>query len=260
LVTLLAGSFYLICTAAFALLSFVIGLRMIGLSRRTGKNPEFLLGFGLILTAGVGYGLMITAAVMRPTAVDPSSAGLAALTMLGKMIHNVGVMCVIGFVVLVFRRGSRWAYWLAGSLSVVLWVGFVGVCLTGGLESGRQEGLWYWLEFSVIGTYPLWNCIEAFRYYVSMRKRRELGLADPLLVNRFLLWGVAAALSIAAIWSVSLPALMGMSGIGPSSPFMASCMIATSIFGTGCVVLNWVTFFPPKRYVDWIAARSTQTA
>lgn len=124
-VTLLAGSFYLICTAAFALLSFVIGLRMIGLSTKTGETPEFLLGCGLILTAAVGYGLLITAGVMRPSAADPGSAGLAALTMLGKMTHNVGVMCVIGFVVLVFRR-------------------------------------------------------------------RELGLADPLLVNRFLLWGVAS--------------------------------------------------------------------
>lgn len=258
--TLLAGSLYLVCTAAFALLSFVIGLRMIVLSNKTGETPEFLLGFGLILTAAVGYGLMITAGVMRPTAIDPGSAGLAALTMLGKMSHNLGVMCIIGFVVLVFRRGTIWAYWLAGSLSAVLWVGFAGVCLTGGLETGRQEGFWYWLEFSVIGTYPLWNCIEALRYHASMKKRRELGLADPLLVNRFLLWSIASALSIAAIWTVSLPALLGMSGIGPSSPFMASCMIATSIFGTGCVVLNWVTFFPPKRYVDWITTRSAGTA
>jgi hypothetical protein len=258
-VTLLAGSFYLVCTAAFALLSFVIGLRLIALSRKTGEHPEFLLGFGLILTAAVGYGLLITVGVMRPAAADPGSAGLAALTMFGKMTHNVGVMCVIGFVVMVFRRDTQWAHWLALSLSAVLWVGFAGVCLTGGLETGRPEGFWYWLEFSVIGTYPIWNCVEAFRYYLSMSKRRELGLADPLLVNRFLLWGVASLLSLAAIWTVTLPAL-GFGGMGQSSPFMATCMIATSIFGTGCVVLNWVTFFPPKRYAEWIAARSTGSA
>ena len=69
--TILAGSLYLVCTAAFALLSLVIGVRMIGLSRKTRENPEFLLGMGLILTAAVGYGMLTVAGVMRPTADDP---------------------------------------------------------------------------------------------------------------------------------------------------------------------------------------------
>ncbi len=251
----LAGSLYLICTAAFALLSFVIGVRMIGLSRKTGETPEFLLGFGMILTASIGYGLLITAGVLRPTAEDPASAGLTAITMLGKMTHNIGVMCMIGFVLLVFRRGVVWARWLAGLMAAVLWIGFVGVCLTGGLETGSPEGFWYWFEFSVIGTYPVWTSIEALRYYTSMRKRQELGLADPLLVNRFLLWGVAALLSLAAIWAVTVPALLGVRGMGPTSPFMSYCMIATSIFGTGCVSMYWMTFFPPSWYANRITAQ-----
>jgi len=256
----MVGSFYLICTAVFSILSGVIGLRMIGLSRRTGQMPEFLLGFGLILTAAVGYGLLITVSVLRAGAADPHSAGLAALTMIGKMSHNAGVMCNLGFVLLVFRNGVSWAKWLAGFMSAVLWIGFGGVCLTGGIETGLPQGVWYWVEFSVIGTYPIWTCIEALRYYTSMRKRGELGLADPLVVNRFLLWGIAASLSFAAIWTVTAPSLLTPVGLGPTTPFMQYCLIATSIFGTACVSMYWMTFFPPNWYVARINARAAKPA
>ena len=101
--TLLAGSFYLVCTAAFAVLSLIIGIRMMGLSRKTGETPEFLLGLGLILTAALGYGFLITAGVMRPTAPDSARAGLAAMTMMGKLLHNTGVV----------QRGDQGCEWSA---------------------------------------------------------------------------------------------------------------------------------------------------
>ena len=36
----------------------------------------------------------------------------------------------------------------------------------------------------------LWGAAESLRYFSMMRRRAKLGLADPLVTNRFLLWGL----------------------------------------------------------------------
>jgi hypothetical protein len=249
---MLAGSLYLLSTAAFAVISLAIGVRLVKLAGRTGETPEFSLGMGLILAAALGYGVLITVSVLRAGAEDPGSSGLTALTILGKMLHNLGVMYLLLFIVTVFRPGESWARWLAYAMCGVLWIGFAGVCLTGGLETGKPGGFWYWIEFSVIGTYPAWGGIESFRYYLSMRRRLKIGLAEPLLVNRFLLWSAASVLSIAAIWTVMLPALLEVDPV-PGSPFVAGCLFATSLFGIACVSTYWITFFPPRWYSAWLS-------
>ncbi len=35
-----------------------------------------------------------------------------------------------------------------------------------------------------------WACYESLRYYRSMHRRQTLGLADPIVANRFLLWSI----------------------------------------------------------------------
>lgn len=63
---------------------------------------------------------------------------------------------------------------------------------------------------SVVGTYPLWSATEAFLYHDRMRHRSALGLADPIVANRFLLWAVAALCTTLSIWSVNLPYFLGV--------------------------------------------------
>ena len=64
----LAGSLYLVSTAAFSLLAIVIGLRLLALSRRTQRKPERSLGLALMLTAGLGYGTLMFAMIGRQAA------------------------------------------------------------------------------------------------------------------------------------------------------------------------------------------------
>ena len=61
----LTGSLYLLGTAAFVLVSLVIGLRLALLSRRTGEKPELYLGFGILGTAVFGYGAQIASVILR---------------------------------------------------------------------------------------------------------------------------------------------------------------------------------------------------
>ena len=38
----------------------------------------------------------------------------------------------------------------------------------------------------------LWGSLEALSYWRRMQKRTAIGLADPAVTNRFLLWGIGA--------------------------------------------------------------------
>jgi hypothetical protein len=242
----LAGSLYLISTAAFCLFCLAIGVRLQLLARRTGGRPERLLGLGLGLTGGVGYGILIAVSLARQAVGDAPAPALAFWGLVGKGIHDVGVVMMLTFIVTVFRPGVAWARGLAGAMVAVLVVGYLGNALTGGFASMRL-GFWYWVGFSVIGTYPMWAASEAFRYHGLMRKRRAIGLADPILVNRFLLWGVASLFSVAAIWTISLPAILDLP-LAEQQQVAPASMSLTALWGIGAISAYWLTFFPPAWY------------
>lgn len=253
-----AGSFYLFSTAAFCLFCLAICVRLVRLSMRTGGRPERLLGLALGMTGGVGYGLLIVVSLATRARAGETSLLFTALGMLGKAVHDVGVVLMLAFILSVFRPSERWARVLAAAMTLTLAVGYVGNALTGGFSGTQRLGFWYWVGFSVIGTYPMWGAAEAFRYHQLMRKRQALGLADPVVVNRFLMWGVASLFAVAAIWTVTLPGLLGVFGLPLEtqlrwSPFVLSL---TGIWGIGAIASYWLTFFAPRWYLARIAAPS----
>jgi hypothetical protein len=44
-----------------------------------------------------------------------------------------------------------------------------------------------------------WAIFESFHYYVMLKRRLVLGLADPLIVDRFFYWGVSTS-AVFCIW------------------------------------------------------------
>ena len=248
-----AGSLYLVSTTAFCLFCLAIGVRLVLLSRRNGGRPELLLGLGLGLTGGLGYGILIAVSLAQTVLGAAPSLALTASGLLGKAIHDVGVLAMLGFILTVFRPSEAWARTLAGVMAAVLVVGYFGNALTGGFAESRPQGFWYWLGFSAIGTYPMWAAAEAFRYHGLMSKRMALGLADPVVVNRFLLWGIASLFSVAAIWTISLPAILDLP-LQEQIRLAPLSMSVTGVWGIGAISSYWLTFFPPAWYRARIAA------
>jgi hypothetical protein len=249
----LAGSLYLVSTVAFCLFCLAIGVRLQLLARRTGGRPERLLGLGLGLTGGLGYGILISVSLLRQAAGDTPAPALTFWGLVGKAIHDIGVVAMLGFILTVFRPGVAWARALAGTMVLVLGVGYLGNALSGGFSRIEVQGFWYWVGFAVIGSYPVWAAGEAFRYHGLMRKRRALGLADPIVVNRFLLWGVASLFSVAAIWTISAPAILGLP-LEEQQRLAPATMSLTGLWGSGAISAYWLTFFPPAWYRARVAA------
>jgi len=245
-----AGSLYLVSTVAFGLTAIVVGIRLVGAGRAAGRAAEWFLGMGILLTAGLGYGVMMIGLIGRNAWPDAGGVGVifTAMTALGWVFHNLGVMSFLRFTVMVFRAGERWARWLVIGLGIVLWSGWGGYVALGGLVAVSANAA-YWVAFAVIGSYPLWMAAEAWRYYRLMRRRLVLGLADPVVTNRFLLWTLASLSMAASIWIASVPALAGaVPGSSEAVRLRDVTMLLTAGFGTTTVCIYWLTFFPPVWY------------
>jgi hypothetical protein len=142
---------------------------------------------------------------------------------------------------------SRTAQSVAVALGVVLWSGWLVFVADGGLYGKDSSG--YWVALAVIGSFPVWSMTESYAYWRRMKRRLAIGLADPLVCNRFLLWTLASISSLGSIWIVNVPVLL--------RPFVSEAdlpgltvvsLLVTAVFGLGTVGMYWLTFFPPAWY------------
>jgi hypothetical protein len=250
-VTWIAESYPLLCTLAFVGVSLVVSARLLMLARRTRCLPELLLGLGLLGTAVLGYGVLIASALLRgPTSLTASTTLERALQALGQCLHDAGVTMVVLFVLTVFRPRDTWARVLAALILVALWGGHLGWELTNGFRhAGRGNGFW-WLRYAVIWSYPIWTLVESYRYYALMRRRIAVGLGDPLVTNRFFLWGTASLGTALATWISSASFFLDAQRLAVWSP---TIQVATATAGVITVGLYYLTFLPPARYQRWLA-------
>ena len=241
-------SFHLLATLAFVLASAIVSLRLLALALRTRERPELLLGLGILGTAVLGYGVLIAAAVMRGGVGTEAATGFErSLHAVGGILHDAGVSMIVLFVLTEFRPGLPWARALAAGALLALWGGHAGWELSNGYRSTAPGNGFWWLRYAVIWTYPLWTMVESYRYYALLRRRRALGLADPLVTNRFLLWGSASLGTALATWISSIPySFVGRPEL--ATAWGPPIQVATAIVGVVTVTLYGFTFFAPAWY------------
>jgi hypothetical protein len=133
----------------------------------------------------------------------------------------------------------------------MLWGGNLGWELENGFRSAGPGNGYWWLRYAVIWSYPLWTLVESYRYYGLMRRRLALGLAQPLVTNRFLLWGSASLGTALATWSSSIPFLL-IHQPAALAAWTPPIQIFTATVGVATVTVYYLTFFPPAWYRRWV--------
>jgi hypothetical protein len=228
--------------------SIVVALRLLALHRRSGGAPELLLGLMLLLSVGAGYPLLIAAHRAGPETVRP-------LFIVSTLCVNVGFGMLFAFTWRVFRPEAAWARALAGAGVLALAVNAALRCWGAAVDSEVRIGGEVVGE-SLLQTTPvllgyLWTASESLRYYGLMRRRLALGLADPAVCDRFLLWGLMA-LFVAAGIALNSVALWQRVDI-LTTPWV---LIASSCTGLAQTVLLVLAFVPPSSYLAWVRARA----
>lgn len=227
--------FGLLGFAAFTLVSFAVGFRLLWLGRQTGGIPEMAIGGSFVLGGGIAGVLGV---------VVPGVAGLQSAVTLPSLIVSsaalqLGVALLGYFTWHVFRRGETWAAALLGVCVTGLALSFLGKLGTGDFDPA-QGGTFEWIGLSFRVAVYTWGLGESAREYVAAKRRCAIGLADPLVANRFLLWAVGLG-AILAVWIYS--ALAMATGRNAAGDF-----VAIALLGFTCAGALWLAFFPPESY------------
>jgi hypothetical protein len=228
---------------AFFIVALVVGIRLLLLWRRTRQLPELLMGIGVLGIGPIGFGAMTIGAVsMSNPPVE--NAGYA----IGTVAVGGGVLAKCAFNWIVYRRNSILAMAVTCGIGMLILV-VIGSHVLDGQWAPRTAMAWDTLSRSLTQVGCLfWGSGESLYYWSRMRKRLKLGLADSVIVNRFLMWGLGAGfagvgtgIGVTAEIATGIPTLQ--------IPWVVS---TSSVFGFAAAVSIYLAFVPPERYLRFV--------
>ena len=232
--------------AFFLFLTLAAARRLLLLWLETRELPELMIA---ILILGVGTVAVCLGFVVR-TVVSPGALR-DALLFAPYLGAGVGIIALSVFTWRVYRPGSGIARLATVGVSSSLAVLICHAAFSGSSQI-LEAGIPSIINSSLYVGVMAWSATEAFLYWNALRKRMRIGLADPLVTNRVLLWGVATGM-----------AAMG-TGIGAAAQHFAGVIEFQNSWVTLCYAGHglvaaigfWLAFNPPKNYVRWIVGDS----
>jgi hypothetical protein len=232
----------------FFVVSLVIGVRLLLLARRTGEMPELLVGLAVLGIGPLGFGLsmLASATLGRSTIISATLQGSAFVAVF------IGSAAQCLFVWYVFRRQAVWARPLVYTAIALLATAYAADILETGLLDRGYGGSWFRAGMALRLLVMVWNSFESLLYWRRMRRRLRLGLADPVVTNRFLLWGVSSA--AAFFGSGLIFAFVTVTGMNPNEAPGLSLIV--SLHGLVAAIAMWFAFQPPAFYVRWLEGRA----
>lgn len=233
---------------AYCVVAFVIGLRLLWLASRTEELPEALIGTAVLFLAGIGYPMSASARQVPALASDMR----AALGATAGLFAAVGLVANTAFVWTLFRRDASWA---RGLLAVIA-LATVGLFVAQSIGGGWGQGQRFWDGLPVLITVSYgWAFVECARYHFLLRRRLRIGLADPVVANRFGLYATATGLALitnvvgAVFWHLHVEMITNPLG-----------GLLLFVLGTSSSALMMLAFLPPRAYLAWVRARTPEVA
>lgn len=235
---------------AFALVLFVltcsaVGLRLLWLALHGGGGPAWSCGLGFTLIALVGYPLSFASGVGLRSAGDVNHAMAAA----GVLFTAAGLSSFFAFSLTVFRLRAAWAWALTvagiGVLAVTAF-GQIGALAEAERSTPSGEAIYWWgrtTSFVCLVCYG-WLGTEGLLEWRKSRRRIALGLGDPVVSNRFLmfgLFGVSTTLLVGVLFALQATSAEGSRSLAGQ--------LAMAAFGSASSLAAGLAFFPPARYV-----------
>ncbi len=244
----------LICLTLYAVTSLVVGTRLIARSWRSRGLPEFLIGCTYAVASGSGYPLSVVAPYLSGRV-----ATLAAM-IVAQVLIVLGCSAFAFFNAKVFRPSASWSVPVAALGSLVFAGSGIGVIAAfisapeGALAAESARSATAVFLFALVAC-QAWTALEGLRHYRMMKRRLALGLADAVVTNRFLLWGISGAISVT--WNgVVISALLAGANVS-ASPVP---VLAVSLGGLASAVCLVLTFMPPVWYLRWLERERERSA
>jgi hypothetical protein len=238
----------------FILVSTAIGLRLLLLWRRTRELPEFLIGAGLLMPAVVTVPFAAFAGLSSPTVANIHIPTLS----IGLLGVAASIALLMAFTWRVFRPSSMAAATFAlctSAAALVVCTLFVHSLATapGDTKPGEAYSPYAIAIMLLFQIWYAWMAIESLGEWRRAGRRLALGLSDPVLVNRFGLWG---CLGVAQMFGGAISITFEIAGLDMLRHTLPALALALNGLVTGTLML--LTFVPPARYLDWLKSRNTR--
>jgi hypothetical protein len=247
-------------------LSLGIGVRLLRLAART-RGPELWLGLYFVAYGGVATSLSV-ATYVGWSAPEVALADRAVRALNGGFftLSTLGMSCLLVFTWRTFRPASRAARAAAAATAALLAAAAVVLGAAEGFEVCVLNGPAYWIHFSARLVPFVWVAVESLLYCRRLRRRLVLGLADPLVANRFLLWGLwgtamtamAFADPLARLWYWWLTGTTERWIADVGRPIIEVVVPLSCGIGIAVAALMALVFFPTAGYRRWIEARAVR--
>jgi hypothetical protein len=173
----------------------------------------------------------------------------------GLLGAAAGIALVMAFTWRVFRPTSRVAASFAlgtGAAAFVASTLFVHALATAPADAAPTEAYGPY-GLGIMGLFQIWYAwmaIEALGEWRRAGRRLALGLSDPVVVNRFGLWG---SLGVVQLFNGAVSIAFEASGHSMLTEPLPALWIAVVGLVTGTLML--LTFVPPERYQEWVRAK-----
>jgi len=228
---------------AAGVIYLLAGARLVLLSIRTAEMPERFLGasFMLIGTSGILYSL---------PDIRFFSAVETPVFFAARVTYIPGCALVAVFTRRVFRPDARWARWFVRGVVALVVVGVGGSVTVGDWEGFSLSNGWFWFEW-VGYTLPFgWAAAEAFLQYHQARRRVSIGLCEPSVCNRMLLWSLYGGIQFLGCIVV----IGQYAAYERENVFTSTWDLLYSSATLAALIVIWLAFFPPRIYARWINA------
>jgi len=232
--------------------AMVVAVRLLLLSYRTRQLPEFSLGIGLVLMSVVGMPLAVFGRLPSTVGTPLGNAFFA----LGLSLVCVGIVLLFAFTSSVFHsenRSARRALVAAALIMAALDLGLIHAASQGSTlaEIIPRTRPWAIGIIAMVVMAFAWTGFESLRYYQQLRRRRALGLADAVVTNRFLLWGIAGWTAVVLCGSN-----VGFLLAGKAILVEPVALYTMALAGSVLSATWYLTFFPPAFYLRLIGGAS----
>ncbi len=243
----------LISSTAFLGASGLVGLRLLWQAHQTRKLPELLMGLGLVCVIFVYLPIVAWSGLGRASTGEVKTAALA----FGSCFMWLGFSCLFAFTWKTFRPDREWAMWLTFAMSSLMAASCGGMvaCLLASppdVPSFEAAKLWTGLVRVPMIVSFSWTSYEGITNHMMCRRRQALGLSDPVVTNRFLLWSIVGIIQ-SSINVVSLT--LHVNGVGMMRSPTALFVVAFGSF-VGSILMI-LTFFPPAMYLNLLRDRAS---
>lgn len=235
--------FAAISFATTLIVGLLVGRRLLLLARATHRSPELFFGAGSLLL--VSGGILEVAAFELARAAHPWAYRIEVLALLA---HSASASCMSFAVWRLFHPDDAWALRLCLLQTALLFTSWQAVVLPGHHTYVTGFTPWFHLQVASRGTAFAWGAIAAWTHHRRLRRQLALGLVEPFLCHRFLLWSISMAASAAMFaTAVATNTMRGELVFSYPPALLAVCLLGW--------IAGWAllfAFLPPAAYVRWI--------